>query len=88
MFTPTAEDFGTPELKKLLDVYGRGKGVEAEYRYKLCRLAWELSASSFGGRQQLYERLHSGSPEVITTNAYHRYDKAKGIAMVNRIIGQ
>jgi 4-hydroxyphenylacetate 3-monooxygenase oxygenase component len=88
VFTPTAEDFGVPELKKLLDVYGRGKGVEAEYRYKLCRLAWELSASSFGGRQQLYERLHSGSPEVIVSGAYQRYDKSKGIAMVKQIIGQ
>ena len=87
VFTPTAEDFDVPELRKLLDVYGRGKGVDARYRYKLCRLAWELSSSSFGGRQQLYERLHSGSPEVLTSNAYHRYDKSKGIAMVNRIIG-
>jgi 4-hydroxyphenylacetate 3-monooxygenase len=88
VFTPTAEDFDVPELRKLLDVYGRGKGVDAHYRYKLCRLAWELSSSSFGGRQQLYERLHSGSPEVIVSNAYRSYDKSKGVAMVHRIIGQ
>ena len=88
VFTPTAEDFNAKELRPLLDIYGRGKGVDAHYRYKLCRLAWELSSSSFGGRQQLYERLHSGSPEVIVSGAYQRYDKSKGIAMVNRIIGQ
>ncbi len=42
---------------------------------------------SFGGRQQLYERLHSGSPEVLVSAAYQRYDKSKGIAMVNQLIG-
>jgi aromatic ring hydroxylase len=86
VFTPTAEDFDVPQLRPLLDVYGRGKGVDAVYRHRLCRLAWELTSDSFGGRQQLYERLHSGSPEVIITGAYQRYDKSKGIAMVNRLI--
>jgi len=87
VFTPTAEDFDVPQLRPLLDVYGRGKGVDAVYRHRLCRLAWELTSDSFGGRQQLYERLHSGSPEVIITGAYQRYDKSKGIAMVNKLIG-
>jgi aromatic ring hydroxylase len=87
VFTPTAEDFDVPQLRGLLDVYGRGKGVDAVYRHRLCRLAWELTSDSFGGRQQLYERLHSGSPEVIITGAYQRYDKSKGIAMVNKLIG-
>ena len=88
VFAPTAEDFDVPQLRPLLDVYGRGKDVTADYRHRLCRLAWELTADSFGGRQQLYERLHSGSPEVIVSGAYQRYDKAKGIAMVNTLIGE
>jgi aromatic ring hydroxylase len=87
VFAPTAEDFDVSALRPLLDVYGRGKDVDADYRHRLCRLAWELTADSFGGRQQLYERLHSGSPEVIISGAYQRYDKSKGIAMVNTLIG-
>jgi 4-hydroxyphenylacetate 3-monooxygenase oxygenase component len=87
VFTATTEDFDVPELRPLLDVYGRGKGVDAMYRHKLCRLAWDLAIDSFGGRQQLYERLHSGSPEVLVSAAYQRYDKSKGIAMVNQLIG-
>ena len=87
VFAPTAEDFAVPELRPLLDVYGRGRNVDAAYRHRLCRLAWELTADSFGGRQQLYERLHSGSPEVIISGAYERYDKSKGIGMVNALIG-
>jgi len=88
VFAPTAEDFDVPQLRPLLDIYGRGKDVNADYRHRLCRLAWELTADSFGGRQQLYERLHSGSPEVIISGAYQRYDKSKGIAMVNTLIGE
>jgi aromatic ring hydroxylase len=87
VFAPTAEDFEVAELRPLLDVYGRGRNVDAVYRHRLCRLAWELTADSFGGRQQLYERLHSGSPEVIISGAYERYDKSKGIGMVNALIG-
>ena len=44
VFTPTAEDFDVPQLRPLLDVYGRGKGVDAVYRHRLCRLAWELTS--------------------------------------------
>jgi aromatic ring hydroxylase len=87
IFTPTSEDFDVPELRPLLDIYGRGKGVDAAYRHRLCRLAWDLTIDSFGGRQQLYERLHSGSPEVLVSAAYQNYDKSKGIAMVNQLIG-
>lgn len=87
VFTPTAEDFDVPELRPLIDIYGRGKGVDASYRHRLCRLAWDLAVDSFGGRQQLYERLHSGSPEVLVSAAYQRYDKTKGIAMVKQLIG-
>lgn len=88
VFTPTAEDFDVPQLRPLLDLYGRGKGVDAWYKHKLARLAWELTGDSFGGRQQLYERLHSGSPEVIVASAYARYDKSAGVAMVHKLIGE
>ena len=87
VFTASAEDYDVAELRPLLDRYGRGQGVDAAYRHRLCRLAWELTADSFGGRQQLYERLHSGSPEVTVAASYLRYDKSKAIDMVHRLIG-
>lgn len=61
IFLPTAEDWDQPELKRHLDVYLRGKGATGLDRYKLCKLAWELTGDAFGGRQQLYERLHSST---------------------------
>ncbi len=86
IFVPTAEDFETPELGPLLDVYGRGKGVSSVERARLCRLAWELTGDSFGGRQQLYERLHSGDPAMIIAAVYQRYDKTNAIDIVTRLL--
>jgi aromatic ring hydroxylase len=86
IFIPTAEDFRVPELEKHLDLYGRGKDFSAIDRAKLCRLAWELTGDSFGGRQQLYERLHSGDPATIIAAVYQRYDKTNAVDIVKRLL--
>jgi aromatic ring hydroxylase len=86
IFVPTSEDFEVPELKRFLDVYGRGRDFSSIDRAKLCRLAWELTADSFGGRHQLYERLHSGDPATIIAAAYQRYDKTKAVESVSRLL--
>ena len=71
-----------PELRPLIDRYWVGKGVKADYRQRLSKLTWELTGDSFGGRQQLYERLHSGSPENIIASVYKMYDKTAAIGFV------
>jgi 4-hydroxyphenylacetate 3-monooxygenase/anthranilate 3-monooxygenase (FAD)/4-hydroxyphenylacetate 3-monooxygenase len=86
IFVPTSEDFEVPELRPVLDLYGRGKDFSAVDRAKLCRLAWELTADSFGGRHQLYERLHSGDPATIIAAVYQRYDKENAVDIVNRLL--
>jgi hypothetical protein len=50
----------------------------------LCRLAWELSADSFGRRQRLYEPAFG---EVMVSGADAHYDKSNALAMVNKLIG-
>jgi 4-hydroxyphenylacetate 3-monooxygenase oxygenase component len=86
IFVPTSEDFQVPELKPFLELYGRGKDFSAVDRARLSRLAWELTADSFGGRQQLYERLHSGDPATIIAAVYQRYDKTKAVDIVRRLL--
>ncbi|SDR34332.1 4-hydroxyphenylacetate 3-monooxygenase/anthranilate 3-monooxygenase (FAD) / 4-hydroxyphenylacetate 3-monooxygenase [Rhizobiales bacterium GAS113] len=85
IFNPSEKDFAVPELRPLLDLYGRGRGVDALTRTKLCKLAWDLTGDAFGGRQQLYERLHSGDPKAVLAGVYQRYDKAPAVAMVERL---
>lgn len=59
----------TPSLAELageraddVALYCQGVGVGAEQRIRLFRLAWDVSCSSFAGRQTLYERFFSGDP--------------------------
>jgi aromatic ring hydroxylase len=75
-----------PELRPFLELYGRGKDFSALDRAGLSRLAWELTADSFGGRQQLYERLHSGDPATIIAAVYQRYDKTNAVDIVKRLL--
>jgi len=86
IFTASANDLNTPELQPFLEKYYSGKDTDAMTRQKLCKLGWELTGDSFGGRQQLYERLHSGSPDMITSNVYRLYDKTNAVAMVERLL--
>jgi 4-hydroxyphenylacetate 3-monooxygenase len=45
-----------------VSLYCQGVGISAEERVRLFRLAWDVSCSSFAGRQTLYERFFSGDP--------------------------
>jgi 4-hydroxyphenylacetate 3-monooxygenase/anthranilate 3-monooxygenase (FAD)/4-hydroxyphenylacetate 3-monooxygenase len=86
IFLPQEKDFAAPELKRLIDLYYRGRATSAYDRTKLAKLAWELTGDGFGGRQQLYERLHSGDPNVIVGAVYQRYNKAEAIKMVEELL--
>ena len=86
-FNQSAADLDVPELKPLLEIYGRGKDTNAQDRQKLARAAWQLTGGTFGSRQQLYERLHSGDPYVLMARSYDLYDKRRVVDSVNRLLG-
>ena len=50
--------------------------ADAEERIELFRLAWDIACSSFGGRQELYERFFFGDPVRMAGALYSGYDKA------------
>jgi 4-hydroxyphenylacetate 3-monooxygenase len=54
-------------------LYCQGVGVSAEQRVRLFRLAWDVSCSSFAGRQTLYERFFSGDPWRLGMARYQSY---------------
>lgn len=87
IFLPTAEDWEAPEVRRHLDVYMRGKATSPVDRYKLCKLAWDLTGDAYGSRQQLYERLHSGDPTVMVANAYRMFDLKPGVDLVANFLG-
>ncbi len=57
------------------DKYYQSKLSEAEERVRLFKLAWDVAGSSFGGRQDLYERFFFGDPVRMASAYYAWYDK-------------
>ncbi|MDV3293144.1 MAG: 4-hydroxyphenylacetate 3-monooxygenase, oxygenase component [Nitrososphaerales archaeon] len=58
-----------------VDKYYQAKGAEAEERIRLFKLAWDFAGSSFGGRQDLYERFFFGDPVRMASLYYSWYNK-------------
>ncbi|MCJ8014275.1 4-hydroxyphenylacetate 3-monooxygenase, oxygenase component [Paenibacillus sp. KQZ6P-2] len=85
---PSEHDFAS-RIKPDLDKYLRGSEVSATAKTALFRLAWDLSSSSFGGRQTLYERFFFGDTSVVTNRLYHSYsDLGAYIDKVKAFLGE
>lgn len=56
-------DLRNPELRRVVDQYFRGTGIDAHDRIKLFKLIWDALYSEFAGRHALYERNYAGNQE-------------------------
>ena len=74
MAIPPAEILNSSE-KGDVDRYFQAKLADGEERIRLFKLAWDASGSSFGGRQDLYERFFFGDPVRMASAYYAWYDK-------------
>jgi len=74
MALPTEKDMES-EIRKEIDLYYQAKNTPAEERIRLFRLAWDIAGSSFGSRQELYERFFFGDPVRMAGNLYNWYDR-------------
>ncbi|MEM0117452.1 MAG: 4-hydroxyphenylacetate 3-monooxygenase, oxygenase component [Conexivisphaerales archaeon] len=63
------------EMKEQVDKYYQAKLANAEERIRLFKLAWDAIGSSFGSRQELYERFFFGDPVRMASALYSWYDK-------------
>lgn len=61
---PSEADF-TSSAGSYLYEYLKGNVSDAWYRNALFRLAWELGAGAFGGRQTQFERLFFGNSQTV-----------------------
>jgi 4-hydroxyphenylacetate 3-monooxygenase len=62
-------------VRKDVDKYYQSKLANAEERLRIFKLAWDVVGSSFGGRQELYERFFFGDPVRMASAYYSWYDK-------------
>lgn len=85
MSIPTEKTFQS-SIRKDLDQYLQAKYGNAEERVKLFRLAWDLTMSSFGTRETLYERFFFGDQIRLSSQLYFSYDKKPYVERVNDIL--
>ncbi|MFJ8065371.1 4-hydroxyphenylacetate 3-monooxygenase, oxygenase component [Psychrobacillus sp. NPDC096426] len=85
MTVPTELTFQS-SIRKDLDQYLQSKTTNAEERVKLFRLAWDLTMSSFGTRQTLYERFFFGDPIRLSSLLYYLYNKEPYVERVKEIL--
>jgi 4-hydroxyphenylacetate 3-monooxygenase len=69
-----------------IDKYYRGATAEAKDKVALFRLAWDLVGTSWGGRQELYERFFFGDTQRMKSLNYQFYDKSEATAIVARLL--
>jgi len=85
---PSENDLSSPELRGYLDKYMRGKGVGVDYKSRLFRLAHDLSVSSFGMRQEIYEYWHGGDPNRNRINLLRSYDQTEWIDQIKDLVSR
>ena len=44
------------------------------------------AGDAYGSRQQIYERLHSGDPNMMVANAYKNFDLSEGVDLVSKFL--
>ena len=82
MALPSEADFDTP-LADEMNRYLATDTASARDRANLFHLAWDVSCSSFSGRQVLYERMFGGDPvrnAIILFNNYNREPFAQKVS--------
>ncbi len=84
MATPTEADVAA--LPEEIDKYYQGATLRGIDRVRLFRLAWDVAASSFGGRQVLYERFFSGDPTRLQIARSQSFDREPAMEVVRRLL--
>lgn len=69
-----------------VEKYYQAKLAGAKERIGLFKLAWDAAGSSFGGRQDLYERFFFGDPVRMASAYYAWYDKEPYRKMVRDML--
>ena len=74
MALPAEADFKGP-LAQHIEQYMDTDTATSKERVQLFHLAWDVSCSSFSGRQVLYERMFGGNPLRNAMTLFNTYDK-------------
>jgi 4-hydroxyphenylacetate 3-monooxygenase len=85
--TPTAAQMGDAELRPLIDRYLPGaKGMPAEERVRIFRLAWDFAGSALASRNEQYERFYLASSQRNLARHLQFTDRSRADRLVERFL--
>lgn len=83
---PSEADFDSP-VGQYLQKYLQSATLPAHERVQLFRLAWDMTLSGFGARQELYERFFFGDPVRMYQTLFAVYDKEPYKQRIREFLG-
>jgi len=87
--TPTAAQFADKALRPLIDQYLPGaKGMPAEQRARIFRLAWDYTGSALASRNEQYERFYLASSARNLARHLVFTDRTNADRLVNRFLNE
>lgn len=84
---PTENDRKGP-MGESIGKFLQARNANSDERIKLFRLAWDMTLSSFGARQNLYEKFFFGDPVRTQCALYESYDKEPYVARIKNFLAQ
>jgi 4-hydroxyphenylacetate 3-monooxygenase len=87
LLTPSEQDFAGP-LRADIEQYLATDNSAAKDRVKLFRLAWDVTGSAFGSRQELYERFFASDPLTRARAMAAIYPKGEMMERVTEFLGR
>jgi len=86
MLPSSVEDFGNPELARLIDKTQQSPAASSRDRVKFYKLAWDAVGSEFGSRHHQYEMFYAGATFVTKNHAFRTYDWSAADGLLQGIL--
>ena len=87
--TPTAAQMADADLRPLIDRYLPGaKGMAAEERIRIFRLAWDFAGSGLASRNEQYERFYLASSPRNLARHLTFADRSRADRLVERFLNE
>ncbi|TBN55220.1 4-hydroxyphenylacetate 3-monooxygenase [Hansschlegelia quercus] len=84
MLPSSVEDFGDPEIARLIGRTQHSPAFSSDERVQLFKLAWDAIGSEFASRHVQYETFYSGPRHVVAGMSYRTFDWACATGAVER----
>jgi 4-hydroxyphenylacetate 3-monooxygenase len=87
IMAPRTVDLAQERIGPVVRSYYDGRGVDADDRIALFRLAWDLACDSFSGRQTLFELFNAGGITQSKLQIAARTNKSDYLELAKRLAG-